>query len=72
MTVTYNNVVVGEYVVDLLADDVVLVELKAVRPSDDIHLAQCLNHLKTTGAKLCRLLNFGTPRLQISRIVPDL
>ena len=36
---------------------------------DEIHLAQCLNYLKATGLHLCLLLNFGTPRLEIKRIV---
>ena len=39
MTVTYDNVAVGEYVVDLLVDGAVLVELKGVRALDEIHLA---------------------------------
>jgi len=72
MIVTYDNIVVGEYVADLLVEDVVLVELKAVRALDEIHFAQCLNYLKATATKLCLLMNFGTPRLQIKRFVLDL
>jgi GxxExxY protein len=69
IAVRYADVVVGEYIVDLLVDDTVIVELKAVRALDDIHYAQCLNYLKATRRKLCLLLNFGTPRLQIKRII---
>lgn len=68
-TVTYDGVVVGVYAVDLLVEDQVLVELKAVRALDDIHRAQCLNYLKATGLPLCLLLNFGRPRLEIVRLV---
>ncbi|MDR3538766.1 MAG: GxxExxY protein [Acetobacteraceae bacterium] len=69
VVVTYDGVVVGAYAVDLLVEDKVLVELKAVRALDAIHRAQCLNYLKATGLTLCLLLNFGKPRLEITRLV---
>jgi GxxExxY protein len=69
LKVYYDCQVVGEYVADLVVGGVVLVELKAVRALDEIHKAQCLNYLKATGLKVCLLLNFGTPRVQVQRIV---
>ena len=69
MVVRYDGIDVGEYAVDLLVEDAVLVELKAVRALDDIHRAQCLNYLKATGLHLCLLINFGKPRLEVKRIV---
>src|SRR5208282_1396493 len=42
--VYYNDVVVGEYFVDLLVEDVLLVELKTVKALDDTHLMQCTNY----------------------------
>jgi GxxExxY protein len=41
--VYYDGVAVGEYPADLLVEGVLLLELKAVKNLDDIHLAQCLN-----------------------------
>ena len=70
--VTYDNVVVGQCVSDLLVDGIILVEPKTVRTLDDIHMAQCLNYLMATALNLCLLLIFGTPRLQIKRLVMDL
>jgi GxxExxY protein len=67
--VYYHDVVVGEYFVDLLVEDVLLVELKTVRALDDGHRMQCTNYLKATGLQLCLLLNFGKPRLEIKRVV---
>ena len=67
--VCYTNEVVGVYVADLLVEDAVLIELKAVRAFDDVHRAQCLNYLKASGLHVCLLMNFGTPRLDIQRIV---
>jgi GxxExxY protein len=69
MSVSYDGVVVGEYAADLLVEDGVLVELKAVRALDEVHMAQCMNYLKATGLRVCLLLNFGQPRLQVKRIV---
>jgi GxxExxY protein len=48
ITVFYDGVAVGEYTADLLVEGVLLLELKAVKEFDDIHLAQCLNYRKST------------------------
>lgn len=68
MQVMYDGEAVGDYA-DILVESTVLVELKAVRELDEIHMAQCLNYLKATGFHVCLLLNFGKPKLQIKRIV---
>ena len=67
--VHYDGIVVGHYAADLLVEDLVLVELKAVSALEPSHRAQCLNYLKATGMPLCLLLNFGRPRLEIKRLV---
>ena len=66
--VTYKGMVVGEYVADLLVEDAVLIELKAVKALDENHLAQCINYLKSSNLRICLLINFGTKRIQIKRI----
>jgi GxxExxY protein len=70
--VNYDGAVVGDYVATLLVEDQLLVELKAAKVLDDIHVAQCLNYLKATRLKICLLLNFGAPKVQIRRIVNGL
>ena len=70
--VHYRGEVVGDYVAELVVEESVLVELKAVKALDDVHLAQCLNYLKATGLKLCLLFNFGKQRIEIKRIVNEL
>jgi GxxExxY protein len=67
--VRYDGIVVGDYMADLLVQNVVLIELKAVKSLEGIHVAQCLNYLKATGLKVCLLLNFGTPKVQIRRLM---
>jgi GxxExxY protein len=69
LQVFYDGIVVGEYAVDLLVEGCVLLELKAVKALDEVHSAQCMNYLKATGLKICLLLNFGAPRLQVKRVV---
>ncbi len=66
--VFYEGVEVGFYEADLWIEDKVLVELKAVKNLDDVHRAQCLNYLKATNVKICLLINFGNPRVEIKRI----
>jgi GxxExxY protein len=65
--VYYNDAVVGEYFADLLVEHVLLVKVL-----EDAHRMQCTNYLKATGLRLCLLLNFGKPRLEIKRVVHGL
>ena len=67
--VMYDGVVVGDYVADLLVNDQILLEIKAVNRIQDAHLAQCLNYLKATGYKICLLINFGKPRVEVKRVI---
>jgi len=64
--VFYENEIIGEYYADLLVEDKVLVEIKAVRSLADEHEAQLLNYLKATDIEVGLLLNFG-PKPQIKR-----
>ena len=72
ITIRYKDAVVGEYVADILVENSVLLEIKAVRKLDDVHMAQCMNYLRATGLKVCLLLNFGTQRTEVKRIVNNL
>ena len=69
LQVIYDGVIVGEYIADLLVEGCIILEIKAVRELDDIHLAQCLNYLKATGLEICLLLNFFKPKVQIKRVI---
>ena len=67
--VVYDGIVVGVYRADLVVDESVIVEVKAAKAIDPVHEAQLLNYLKATGLKIGLILNFGTPRLGIRRMV---
>ena len=67
--VQYEGVDVGEYIADILVENAVIIEVKAVKSLDEIHVAQCLNYLKATGFAVCLLINFGSPKIEIRRVV---
>jgi GxxExxY protein len=70
--VIWRDEIVGEYLADLVVNDCVLVELKACKALDEIHLAQCVNYLKATGIRICLLFNFAKPQLEFKRVVRNL
>lgn len=70
--VTYDGIVVGQYVVDVVVEGTVVIELKAIKTLNGEQTAQCINYLKATGLHLCLLLNFGRSRLEIHRVVHDI
>ena len=69
--VNYDGVVVGEFYLDMLVNDFVIVELKAVSALTNEHLAQAFNYLRATGFPACLLINFGQPKIQIRRLYPS-
>ena len=68
--VFYEGQIVGDYVCDLIVDDKVILELKAVKELNDIHEVQIVNYLKATGVEVGLLINFG-PSVKIKRKVFD-
>ena len=64
--VYFQEQVVGEYFADLLVEDVIIVELKAVSRLLLEHEAQLLNYLRATPYEVGLLLNFG-PKPQFIR-----
>ena len=57
--VRYRGEVVGEYFADLVVEDKIIIELKAVSNFLPSHEAQLLNYLKATPYEIGLLLNFG-------------
>ena len=57
--VYYANQLIGKYYADVVVNDLVIVELKAVKTLIAEHEAQLLNYLKATPYEVGLLLNFG-------------
>jgi len=62
--IIYKGVTLGEHRIDLLVEDEVVVELKAVDRLDPVFTAQLLSYLKLTKKKLGLLINFNVPILK--------
>ena len=69
ITVRYKGVEVGEYFADIIVENQVILELKAIDSLQKIHEAQLLNYLKATGYKIGLLINFTHPKTEIKRFV---
>ncbi len=65
----YHETPIGEHRLDILVEDKIIVENKAVKEINDIHLAQVLSYLKATGKHVGLLFNFAKTKLEIKRFV---
>lgn len=67
ITVRYENVIVGDYIADLIVNEIVLCELKAINSLSTADEVQLVNYLTATNRDFGLLLNFGAPSLQFKR-----
>lgn len=65
--VSYKGQIVGDYVADLVVDEKIIVELKAVKALTNVHEAQLINYLKATDVRVGLLINFGAASLEHER-----
>ena len=63
----YEGVPVGKYRADLIVENLVIVEAKAIEALEKIHTAQCINYLKATKKPIALLFNFQA-RVDVKRI----
>ena len=59
LNVYYHGQVVGNYFADLVVEDKIIVEIKAVSDLVPVHEVQLVNYLKATGLHIGLLVNFG-------------
>jgi GxxExxY protein len=62
-----DGTVLGEYYADLLIEEMLVVELKAVRAIVDEHVAQILGYLHSARIETGLLINFGAPVLSVKK-----
>ena len=67
LAVSFRGQIVGQFYADILVEDKIIVELKAVNALTDVHKAQVINYLKATGIEVGLLINFGNPKLEYRR-----
>ncbi len=59
LKVYYHKQIIGEYYLDIIVDEKIIGEVKAVKDTIPIHEVQLLNYLKATGLEIGLLINFG-------------
>lgn len=59
INVLYGKRIVGDYFVDIVVNELVILELKAIEKLNSIHEVQLVNYLKATDIEVGLLLNFG-------------
>lgn len=67
--VYYKGEKIGEYRLDMVVEEMIILELKAVSELNEIFESQLLSYLKATGMKLGILINFGAKEVKFKRIV---
>ena len=69
LPVSYKGEEIACYYADILVNDEILLELKALDKITPQHEAQVLNYLKATGIRLGLLINFGNTRVEYKRLL---
>ena len=67
LKVMFRGQAVGDFFPDIIVEETIFLELKAVKALVPEHLAQVMNYLKATGIEVGFLINFGTPKLEYRR-----
>lgn len=67
----FDGTLLGEFFADLIVDGYLLVELKACRALAPEHVAQVLGYLRACELEHALLINFGSSKLEIKKLVWD-
>lgn len=67
LKVKFRGVIVGDFSIDVLVENKVLVELKVASGLSKEMYAQTINYLKATGLEVGLLVNFGKSRVEYRR-----
>jgi GxxExxY protein len=69
MPLSYKGNNIGTRRVDFFVDKKIMVEIKAIKELEDVHLAQAINYLEAYKMDIGLLINFGSTRLQVKRVM---
>lgn len=68
LSVQFRGQTVGQFYADILVEDKVIIEIKAVSALTGEHQSQVINYLKGTGKEIGLLVNFGRPKIEYKRL----
>jgi GxxExxY protein len=69
MQLTYKGYDIGKRRVDFFIEEKIMLEIKAVKVLEDVHLAQAINYLEAYNMEIGLLINFGSTSLQFKRVM---
>ena len=70
--IIYDDRLIYKRRLDLIIEDVILIELKAIKEVDNGDYNQILNYLRVFKLEVGLLINFGAPSLQFKRLINTL
>ena len=70
--ISYDNEVVGDFTADIVVENKVIIEIKAIERLTKAHEIQLVNYLVATGISVGLLINFGKTKVEIKRKVRQL
>ena len=70
--VYYDDQPVGDFLADIIVNQLVVVELKAIQKLNTTHEVQLVNYLRATGLPVGLLINFGEEKIEIKRKIKEL
>ena len=68
MPIFYKEQNIGTRRVDFFVEEAIMVELKAIKTIEDVHLAQAMNYLEAYNMEIGLLFNFGSKSLEFKRV----
>lgn len=71
MIIDYKGQKIGTRFVDFFVEQKIMLELKAVKELEGLHLAQAINYLEIYRLKIGLLINFGNTSLQFKRVMKN-
>ena len=69
VTIKYDGLEVGRHRLDLIVNDTIVVELKAVKNVEDVHSAIAKSYLKALGKEHSLIINFSKKVLEVKRVI---
>jgi GxxExxY protein len=68
IVVYYKNEKVGEYKLDMVVEEKIILELKAVSELNELFESQLISYLKASSMKLGIIINFGSKKVSYKRV----
>ncbi len=69
INIFYKDKIIKNFICDIIVEDKVIVELKAIKTLTEIEIAQTINYLKATKHEIGLLFNFGSKSLEFKRLI---